>query len=173
MDLTFRLNGVGLRADMSETPSINVNTKKKLARLAAVQALYQISYEQQSATQTIQDYIDNNFISLRDDLGAGDIELASPDAELFGLLVDGVMKNQQEIDEMLAGAFSSKVSGDRMEVLLRMIMRAGVYELYHHSEVSVGIIINDYVDVARAFFNAKEPGLVNAVLDKLAKTLRS
>lgn len=156
---------------MSKNSSNNVS--KKLARLAAVQALYQISYEQQPATQIIRDYIDNTFSSLRDDLTAGDIELGQPDAELFGLLVNGVVDHQQEVDEMLSGAFSEKVSGGRMELLLRIIMRAGVYELHHCASVPVGVIINDYVDVSRAFFNSKEPGLVNAVLDKLAKILRS
>ena len=66
-----------------------------------------------------------------------------------------------------------QISGDRMEVLLRAILRAGAYELHHHAKIPAAVLINDYVDVAHAFFDAKEPGLVNGVLDKLAKSLRS
>lgn len=153
--------------------SAGANARKKLARLAAVQVLYQVAYEQQAAAQTIRDCVDSGFNSLKDDDGAANVATDLPDIELFGLLVDGVVKNQAEIDEMLSGAFSSNVSGDRMELLLRIIMRAGAYELHHNVDVPAGVIINDYVDVARAFFNAKEPGLVNAVLDKIGKTLRS
>ena len=57
-------------------------------------------------------------------------------------------------------------------MLLRAILRAGAYELLNHGDTAAGIIINDYVDVAHAFFDAKEPGLVNAILDKMGKKLR-
>ena len=60
-----------------------------------------------------------------------------------------------------------------MEPLLKAILRAGTFELQHRGLTSTGVIVNDYIDVAHSFFDAKEPGLVNAVLDKLAKTLRA
>ena len=74
---------------------------------------------------------------------------------------------------MIAGAVDARLSPQRLEPLLKAILRAGTYELQHCSDVSTGVIVNDYVDVAHGFFDAKEPGLVNAVLDRLAKTLRS
>ena len=74
---------------------------------------------------------------------------------------------------MIAGAFDSKAAAERLEILLRAILRAGVYELYHQSAIPTGVIINDYVDIAHAFFADREPGLVNGVLDKLAKGLRA
>ena len=95
------------------------------------------------------------------------------DQELFGEIVAGVAQNEAALDEMIKGAFDAKISGARMEILLRAILRAGAYELHHHAKIPAAVLINDYVDVAHAFFNAKEPGLVNAVLDKLAKHLRS
>lgn len=143
---------------------------KRLARLAAVQALYQVAYEQQSPDQIIRDFVDTDFASLRED---PEVALTgAPDAALFGAIVQGVVENQVMLDEMLTGTLSEKLSGSRMELLLRTTLRAGTFELYRHADIPAGVIINDYVDVTRAFFNAKEPGLVNAVMDKLAKKLR-
>ena len=106
---------------------------------------------------------------IKDDRAAA----ARTDQELFGVVAAGVMDNLTSLDEMIAGAVDAKLSPERMEVLLRAIIRAGALELHHQGATPAGIIINDYVDVAHSFFNAKEPGLVNAVLDKLAKNLRS
>ena len=91
---------------------------------------------------------------------------------MFGDIVTGVTQNTTTLDEMIAGALDSKFRPQRIEILLRAILRAGAYELHQHGKIPAGVIINDYVDVAHAFFGAKEPGLVNAVLDKLAKNLR-
>jgi N utilization substance protein B len=160
----------------TQTPKTPEEThaSKRLARLAAVQALYQIAYEQQSPAQTMKDFIDQAFASLDDDVEPG-VEKAktSPDSALFCQIVQGVVDHQAALDEMLAGALSEKISSARLELLLRSVLRAGVFELLHHSKIPEGVIINDYVDVTRSFFNAREPGMVNAVLDKLAKKLRT
>lgn len=146
------------------------HTAKRLARLAAVQVLYQSNYEQQPLAQIIRDNIDRNFASLRDE---GDVAQDLPDAELFGTIVNGVSQNMPLLDEMIAGSLDERFSAARLEILLRTILRAGAYELLHHGQIPIGVIINDYVDVARAFFNGKEPGLVNGMLDKLAGVLRA
>ena len=140
---------------------------KRLARLAAIQGLYRIELTQHPAKDVIKDFREHP-----PETDAGET-LAAMDQELFGEIVTGVTQNTATLDEMIAGALDSKVSSGRIEILLRAILRAGAYELHHHGKVPAGVIINDYVDVAHAFFSAKEPGLVNAVLDKLAKNLRT
>jgi N utilization substance protein B len=143
---------------------------KKLARLAAVQALYQNDYALTPVAQIIRHEIDMGFPSLRDE--ETDVGQA-PEPVLFGQIVSGVVANLATLDEMLAGTLSANLSAGRMEKLLRMILRAGIYELHHHGQIAANIIINDYVDVAHAFFNGKEPGLVNGILDRLAGKLRA
>jgi len=147
------------------------NAARRLARLAAVQGLYQVALTQNTAEHIIRDFHDHP-PHLAAEHGAGE-PLKGMDEELFAEIVTGVAQNETAIDEMLTGAFDAKISAQRIEILLRAILRAGAYELNHHGRIPAGVIINDYVDVAHAFFGAKEPGLVNGVLDKLAKSLRS
>lgn len=147
---------------------------KKLARLVAVQALYRASYEQETLADVIAEtLLETESLVEHEDAKDGLPALDKPDADLFASIVNGVKANEDQLVEMLKGALDERHSFDRMEKLLRDIFLAGAFELYHHPDIQSGIIINDYVDVARAFFNAKEPALVNAVLDKLSKTLRS
>jgi len=143
---------------------------KRLARLASIQGLYQIALTQRSAADVIKDFREQpNHLLQEAVVGVASIDV---DQELFSQIVLGVSENNVSLDHMIAGAFDSKVSSERVEILLRAILRAGAYELHHHSSIPSGVVINDYVDVAHAFFNAREPGLVNAVLDKLSKHLR-
>jgi len=157
--------------DNDNHPS-NANAAKRLARLVAVQVLYQASYEQEALAAIVKHSLDEADAVLNGEGGEGAIITERPDAELLSRIVQGVTKDKEILEGLLAGALDAKFSSARMEVLLRSILLAGVYELHSHGEIASSIIISDYVDVARAFFQAKEPGLVNAVLDKLAKTLR-
>jgi N utilization substance protein B len=154
----------------SPQPVPQENAGKRLARLAAVQGLYQIALTQHTAQQIISDFRKHPPPLISEQAGE---DPANMDSELFGEIVAGVSQQSETLDEMLKGAFDAKVSADRVEILLRAILRAGAFELHHHGKIPAGVIINDYVDVAHAFFGAKEPGLVNAVLDRLAKNLRS
>jgi N utilization substance protein B len=149
----------------------NDNSGKRLARLAAVQALYQSAQTQRSAKEIIRDFQ----LHPPELLSEGDTTDSSTrmDRDLFNQLVTGVMTHVDDLDIMLSGAIDDKFSIARMEILLRSILRAGAFELHHHTATASGIIVNDYIDIAHAFFNDKEPGLVNAVLDRLAKKLRS
>ncbi len=153
-----------------QTSSVGENTAKRLARLAAVQGLYQIALTQNTAEKIIADFQDHPGALLHEK-GENEAPLLV-DLQLFGSIVIGVSQNFTSLDEMIAGATDAKVSPERLETLLRAILRAGTYELHVHSHIPANVIINDYVDVTHAFFGAKEPGLVNAVLDKLAKGLR-
>lgn len=144
---------------------------KRLARLAAVQGLYQIALLPRAAAEIIKDFREHP-AGLVQEMMDGDTPSAV-EQELFADIVTGVTENAVALDEMIAGAFDAKVSADRVEILLRAILRAGAFELHYHGMIPAGVIINDYVDITHAFFGAKEPGLVNAVLDKLGKHLRS
>jgi N utilization substance protein B len=147
---------------------LKAHTAKRLARLAAVQALYQIALTGRDAADVIRDSRDHpRSLFLDERISSSDV-----DQESFGDIVNGVTQNAAALDELIAGAIDAKLSAGRLEILLRAILRAGVYELHHHGAISTGVIINDYVDVTHSFFNGKEPGLVNAMLDKLAKKLR-
>ena len=145
---------------------------RRLARLAAVQGLYQIALSASSPAEVVRDFRDHPPPLPSGDNNETAVSPGSFDQELFGEIVTGVMQNTAALDEMIAGAFDAKLSAGRVEALLRAVLRAGAYELHYHAKIPTGVIINDYVDVAHAFFGQKEPGLVNAVLDKLAKKLR-
>ena len=144
------------------------NSARRLARLAAVQGLYQIALVPEPAEALIRRFRDNPAVLLQEER-----TVIAVDVDLFGKIVSGVTQHQADLDDMIAGAVDAKLSAARMENLLKAILRAGVFELLHNAEIPAGIIVNDYVDVAHGFFDAKEPGLVNAVLDRLAKQLRS
>lgn len=147
------------------------HNSKRLARLAAVQALYQMALIPRPAEQIIREFKASPQALL---VEAGE-DGATPEVDhaLFSTIVSGVTKDTEELDGMIAGAFDSKASAERLEILLKAILRAGVYELFHQGSIPTGVIINDYVDVTHAFFGDKEPGLVNGVLDRLAKRLRA
>ncbi|MCL2469302.1 MAG: hypothetical protein FWF24_03615 [Alphaproteobacteria bacterium] len=145
---------------------------KKLARLAAVQVLYQDSYEQEDLALILKRYTQEPSLLLNGDEADEPPIMQKPDTLLLSQIAYGVVKDHAALSEMVMGAVDQKISAARLENLLRSILLAGAFELYNHTETDAALIISDYVDVARAFFNGKEPGLVNAVLDKLAKKLR-
>jgi N utilization substance protein B len=146
------------------------NAAKRFARLAAVQALYQESFGQETLAEIVRRGQTEGMALFDDEDGQAPTAF---DSELFALLAFGVADHRDQLHDIVKGALDARFSFDRMEILLRMILLAGVFELLHRAETPAPIIISDYVDVARAYFTAKEPGLVNAVLDRLAKTLRS
>ena len=113
-----------------------------------------------------------DFASLREDVEGSEAITETPDKELFGNIVEGVAAHKEELDAMIVGALDTKLAEKHLERLLQTILRAGAFELYRHGKIATGVIISDYVDVAHAFFNGKEPGLVNGILDKLAGKLR-
>ena len=144
------------------------NNARRLARLAAVQGLYQLALTDEPAAVLIARFRANPAVLLQEEQ-----TVTAIDAAMAGDILTGVHQNQTDLDAMIAGALDARLSADRLEPLLKAILRAGVFELRHSPAVNTGIIINDYVDITHGFFDAKEPGLVNAILDRLAKTLRS
>ncbi|HIF09138.1 MAG TPA: transcription antitermination factor NusB [Sneathiellales bacterium] len=140
---------------------------RSAARLAAVQALYQIQISGGASREVVREFVTHR-------LGTeieGDVYIAA-DTDFFSDLVIGTERRLQEIDKLIAHALSSNWSLDRLERLMRAVLRAGTYELVARPDVPTKVIIDEYVDVAHAFFSEKEPGFVNGVLDRLGKSVR-
>lgn len=137
------------------------------ARLAAAQALYALEMGDADTTprQTVYDLLQMRQDNLPE-------ELVEPDADLLKAIVEGVGARLGDVDDLLRAGIGDGRPLERTEPVLRAILRAGAFELLTDGITAPGIIINDYVNVAHAFFSAAEPAKVNAVLDRVRKSLQ-
>jgi len=144
--------------------------RRSAARLAAVQALYEMDMVGAPADAVLAE-----FMAKRWRLGAGEAEdvMAEPDAGWLADLVNGVSAGAEELDNAIAPALSPDLAIGRLETLLRVLLRAGAYELTAKPDVPAAAVIDEYVEVANAFFDGKEAALVNGVLDRLARQVRA
>ena len=143
-------------------------SRRRLARLAAVQALYQLQLNPGIGPEAvIREFV-------RDRLGREiDGELyGEADVELFADIVGGVAGDRERLDETLSAALSEEWPLGRLETILRVILEAGAYELARRPDIPPRVTMSEYVGIAHAFFSGSEPGLANGVLDHLARTLR-
>lgn len=148
---------------------------RSAARMAAVQSLYELDMVEGDADPVLRTFIEKRWtVPVEDEDGdeVGEAEFLDPDKTFLINLVRGVLARKAEIDDMLEGALGEKWTVARLEVLLRAVMRTGVYELLAETDIPAKVIINEYMDVANAFFSEGEPKMVNGVLDKLAHVLR-
>ena len=143
-------------------------SRRRVARLAAVQALYQVEMTGSPAGQVVDEW---RLLRLGP-ANVGEGMLGEADIRLFADVVEGVARRQSDLDGMIAPALAAGWTLARLEVVLRAVLRAGVYELIARSDVPARVAINEYVDIARGFFAGREPAFVNAVLDSLARRLR-
>ncbi|MCZ6637538.1 MAG: transcription antitermination factor NusB [Alphaproteobacteria bacterium] len=142
--------------------------RRAAARLAAVQALYQIEMTGVAVERAIAEFLDGD----RPQPDGEDEDLAAlpaPDPDLFTSVVRGVVSKRAQLDELIAGALSADWTVARLEILVRLILEAGIYEITFRGDIPVKASINEYLNVSNAFFNGAEPGLINAVLDAVAK----
>jgi len=144
--------------------------RQSAARLAAVQALYQVELSDDSADEVVLQFLECRREGEID--GPEDAPPVPPKTELMAEIVRGVHARLTEIDEMLEAALSDDWSVARVEHVLRCVLRAGAYELSTRRSVPARVVINEYVELAQAFYGGSEPGMVNGVLDKLARGLR-
>ena len=141
---------------------------RRAARLAAVQAIYQMELTGADAESVADEFVHHRF--------GGEAEIApagEPDEEFFSAIVHGVPHHQVEIDRAIAGSLAENWKMQRIDSILRAILRAACFELIARRDVPAKVVIDQYVDLARAFFNGDEPAFVNAVLDKLARKKRA
>jgi N utilization substance protein B len=151
---------------MSTTPARS--RSRSAARLAAVQALYQQEMEGTPVPQLLHEFHHHRLGATIDGVEYADAEVA-----FFDDLVKGVDARRDELDALVAGKLARDWSLDRLDKPMRQILRAGAYELVARADVATGSAISEYVDVAKAFYDQREANFVNALLDKIAKDVRS
>jgi len=133
---------------------------RSVARLAAVQALYQMEAAGAGVDAVVREFSDHRF---------GGSPLAEADEVFFGQLVRGVVKDQFAVDQAVAKHLAAGWRLDRLDATLRAILRAGAFELTERPDVPVEVAIDEYVELAKSFFEGPEPGFVNAALDAIAR----
>lgn len=138
------------------------------ARLAAVQALYQMDIAGSGVLEVVAEYEAHRLGQEVD----GDTYLKA-DASWFRSIVAGVVRDQTKIDPLIRGALQDDWSLSRMDSTMRAILRSGTFELIERKDVPIAVIVTEYVEIAQAFFTEDEPKLVNAVLDRIAKQVRA
>ena len=139
------------------------------ARLACVQSLYKIEITGNSDDSIMFDYLLERWSTIN---GEGK-KLFQPNKDKFEFLMCGVKMEKEEIDEIISAAISKDREFERLEILLKSILRAGTLELLREHNVPLAVIIDEYVEIAHAFYFEKEPAFVNGVLDTIGKTLRA
>ncbi len=141
--------------------------RRRAARLAAVQALYQMALSGGEVEAVIAEFIKHRLHEDLDGLTLDDIDQA-----LFGDLIRGVQKEAEQLDDMLSAVLAADWPIERLERILRVILQAGTYELEHYETTPARVIIAEYVGLTDDFFLGKEPALANGVLDRIARVLR-
>jgi len=141
--------------------------ERSAARLAAVQALYQMDLSGKTVVDALAEF--EAFWIGREVEG---IEFKPSDVEFFRNVISGVVQNQRAIDVKIDKALSEGWPLRRVEAVLRAILRAGGYELMFRKDVPARVVITEYVDVTHGFYGEDEPGLVNAVLDTVTRDVR-
>ena len=150
-----------------EAPRNPRGLARSQARLAAIQALYQMDMTQAPLEPVIAEF---RALRFGPDAEVGDV--ADADAEFFADLLRGVVRRQREIDPLIDQHLAEGWRLARIDSILRATLRAGVFELIERSDVPARVAITEYIEVARAFFDGEEPKVVNGVLDKIAHQVR-
>jgi transcription antitermination protein NusB len=142
--------------------------KRGAARLAAVQALYQMDIAGTGLNEILAQF-ESHWIGQEVE---GEQYLPA-EAAFFRDVVEGVVREQRRLDPLIDHALAEGWPLKRIETLLRAVLRGGAYELDHRRDVPARAVVSEYVDVANAFVGREETGMVNAVLDALARQLRA
>jgi N utilization substance protein B len=143
--------------------------KRSIARINAVQALYQLRMSADRVTESVvSEFRDHRLVASNDPERIGDA-----DEKHFSKIVEGVNSRVEEIDALIVSVLRDDWKIERLEHTLLSILRAGVYEIIDCPDIPVAVIVNEYVEVAKAFYEDKEAGFVNGILDGLAKKCRA
>ena len=143
-------------------------SRRQAARLAAVQALYQWQEGQHGTAEIIE-----QFIKVRTgETGEGGMR-RDADRPLFKDVVEGTVGHCETLEKTVSAALTADWTWARIDRLVRAILLAGTYELVHRGDVPARVVINEYVDIAQAFYDQGEPKFINSVLDKVAREARA
>ena len=140
---------------------------RSAARLAAVQALYQMEMESTPLAKLLHEFHEHRLGATIEDETYADAEVA-----FFDDIVSGADARREEIDGLIAQRLAEGWSLERLDRPMRAILRAGAYELVARPDVPIATVITEYVDVAHAFYDKRETGFVNGLLDAIAKAAR-
>lgn len=157
---------------MSDKNNTKKGGKRSAARLAAVQGLYEIAVTGCDLNTALDDFLSSRWRDRLVDLGDRDLDdldpIADPDPEMVTALMRLVTEQGRDLDARIDPVLKEGQSVERLELLIRCMLRAGLAELMAYPETDRAVIVNEYVEIARAFYGGPEVGLVNAVLDRLA-----
>lgn len=140
-----------------------VNTKKSSSRLFAVQILYEMELNDKSYELILKAFSDDYFSELEKLNNNG-----KPSKNYIEKLIKGVSNNQKEIDELINKNLTNRKLSN-LDSLMRSILRISVYELIYEFKIPKKVVFNEYIEIAKLFFNGEEPSLINAVLDVILK----
>ena len=148
--------------------SQNRSRSRSAARLAAVQALYQHEMEGTPVARLLKEFHDHR-------LGATieDAQYHGAERDFFDDIVKGASARRLDIDALISSRLAEGWTLERLDRPMRAILRAGAYEIVARPDVPVGSVISEYVDVAHAFYDKRESGFVNGLLDAIAKETRA
>ncbi len=141
---------------------------RSVARLAAVQALYQMEVSNAGVEHVIREFNDHRF-----DRDVEGQSFATADEPFFAELVRGVVAKQKSVDAAIARRLASNWRLERLDATARAILRAGAYELSHRPDIPTEVVIDEYVEIAKSFFEGPEPAFVNGALDAVAQEVRA
>jgi transcription antitermination protein NusB len=143
-------------------------SRRQAARLAAVQALYQWQEGEHAPAEIIE-----QFLNVRTgEAGEGGMR-RDADRPLFKDVVEGTVAHKNELEQTVSAALAEDWTWKRVDRLVRAILLAGAYELLHRRDVPPRVAINEYVEIAHAFYDQGEPSFINSVLDRVARQARS
>jgi len=158
-----RKTGAGKTGDRKTVAKANM---RSAARLAAVQALYQMDIGGQKLDDVMAQF------APRQSGGELDGEQYLPaDVDFLHQIVKGVVKNQLRIDPAINSALSDEWPVTRIDATLRAMLRAATFELLFRRDIPPRVVMSEYVDVANAFYDGEVPAMLNAVLDRIARDL--
>jgi N utilization substance protein B len=155
-------------AGPAQAPEPRKANKRGAARLAVVQALYQMDMAGTGINDIMAEF-ESHWLG-REVEGE---QYLPAEAAFFREVVNGVVREQRVLDPMIDEALEKGWPLKRIETVIRAALRAGVYELAHRVDIPARVVITEYADVAAAFVERDETGMVNAVLDQLARQLRA
>ena len=151
-------------AEPQSTKPASLGERRNAARLAAVQALYQMEITKRGATAVVREFREHRL--------AEDGRAERVDADFFEGLVEGVVGVQAEVDDKIASVLAQGWRLERVDATVRALLRAAAYELLHRPDVPVAASIDSYVGVAAEFFEGSELGFINGALDSIARKAR-
>lgn len=141
---------------------------RSVARLAAVQALYQMEVSGVGVDAVVREFSEHRF-----DRDVDGQQMAAADETFFAELAKGVVAKQGEVDQAIVKRLASGWRLDRLDATARAVLRAGAFELMHRPDVPTEVVIDEYVEIAKSFFEGPEAGFINGALDAIARDART